>query len=317
MIRHDHEIMQIAKLSLEKQIHMIVGNYSTHKHAEVKHWLSRHPRYHIHCTPTGCSPHVYPPKGERRVCYDPDTMTFTGGSVNSKFSHGADDMICGISSLSDIEPAMIAVKLSRKTYVRAVTLMVILMGVSVVAQAAEDCSTRSYQEKHGKSNVVKACTDPTGAKSIRWQVTLLSPHSKKATALSAVALYNLPPMMTNGEFVVTSAAASFRPFDATQTEHAFTIQPSQVKLKKLGKDDYAIAFTDPAEVKGFYLLLLPNDPDGSPCSRCKGNGDWFEKKNSLQVHSEINAIADAMANFDSTYRNIAAGTEHAEKSPNP
>ena len=39
----------------EKQIHMIVDNYSTHKHVKVKQWLSRHPRFHVHFTPTGCS----------------------------------------------------------------------------------------------------------------------------------------------------------------------------------------------------------------------------------------------------------------------
>jgi transposase len=38
-----------------RQIHMIVDNYSTHKHAKVQRWLSRHPRFHMHFTPTGCS----------------------------------------------------------------------------------------------------------------------------------------------------------------------------------------------------------------------------------------------------------------------
>jgi transposase len=38
-----------------KQIHMIVDNYSTHKHAKVKRWLRRHPRFHMHFTPTGSS----------------------------------------------------------------------------------------------------------------------------------------------------------------------------------------------------------------------------------------------------------------------
>jgi transposase len=38
-----------------KQIHMIVDNYSTHKHEKVERWLSRHPRFHMHFTPTGCS----------------------------------------------------------------------------------------------------------------------------------------------------------------------------------------------------------------------------------------------------------------------
>ena len=39
----------------EKQIHMIVDNYSTHKHAKVKQWLNRHPRFHVYFTPTSCS----------------------------------------------------------------------------------------------------------------------------------------------------------------------------------------------------------------------------------------------------------------------
>src|SRR6266853_1730399 len=38
-----------------KQIHMIVDNYSTHKHEKVKRWLSRHPRFHMHFTPTSSS----------------------------------------------------------------------------------------------------------------------------------------------------------------------------------------------------------------------------------------------------------------------
>ena len=38
-----------------KQIHMILDNYSTHKHARVERWLVRHPRFHMHFTPTGCS----------------------------------------------------------------------------------------------------------------------------------------------------------------------------------------------------------------------------------------------------------------------
>ena len=42
-------------IAQDKQIHMIVDNYSTHKHEKVKRWLSRHPRFHMHFTPTGCS----------------------------------------------------------------------------------------------------------------------------------------------------------------------------------------------------------------------------------------------------------------------
>ena len=39
----------------DKQVHMIVDNYATHKHPKVERWLGRHPRFHMHFTPTGCS----------------------------------------------------------------------------------------------------------------------------------------------------------------------------------------------------------------------------------------------------------------------
>ena len=39
----------------DKQIHLIVDNYATHKHAEVKRWLQRNKRFHVHFTPTSAS----------------------------------------------------------------------------------------------------------------------------------------------------------------------------------------------------------------------------------------------------------------------
>ena len=39
----------------EKQLHLIVDNYATHKHPKVERWLSRHPRFHVHFTPTSSS----------------------------------------------------------------------------------------------------------------------------------------------------------------------------------------------------------------------------------------------------------------------
>src|SRR6185312_4194756 len=39
----------------EKQLHLIVDNYATHKHPKVQRWLKRHPRFHIHFTPTSAS----------------------------------------------------------------------------------------------------------------------------------------------------------------------------------------------------------------------------------------------------------------------
>jgi transposase len=37
------------------QIHLILDNYSTHKHENVKKWLAKHPRFHLHFTPTSSS----------------------------------------------------------------------------------------------------------------------------------------------------------------------------------------------------------------------------------------------------------------------
>ena len=39
----------------EKDLHLIVDNYATHKHPKVQRWLERHPRFHIHFTPTSSS----------------------------------------------------------------------------------------------------------------------------------------------------------------------------------------------------------------------------------------------------------------------
>jgi len=39
----------------DKHVHLIVDNYSTHKHPKVKSWLVRHPRFTVHFTPTSAS----------------------------------------------------------------------------------------------------------------------------------------------------------------------------------------------------------------------------------------------------------------------
>ena len=36
-------------------LHLIVDNYATHKHPKVKAWLEKHPRFHLHFTPTSAS----------------------------------------------------------------------------------------------------------------------------------------------------------------------------------------------------------------------------------------------------------------------
>ena len=59
--RHRHqEWLKFLRESIfvvpaDKQIHMIVDNYATHKHPKVQRWLGRHPRFHMHFTPTSCS----------------------------------------------------------------------------------------------------------------------------------------------------------------------------------------------------------------------------------------------------------------------
>jgi len=39
----------------DKEIHIICDNYATHKHAKVKAWQERNPRFHFHFTPTSAS----------------------------------------------------------------------------------------------------------------------------------------------------------------------------------------------------------------------------------------------------------------------
>ncbi len=39
----------------EFELHAIVDNYATHKHENVKKWLSKHKRFHLHFIPTSSS----------------------------------------------------------------------------------------------------------------------------------------------------------------------------------------------------------------------------------------------------------------------
>jgi transposase/AraC-like DNA-binding protein len=41
-----------ANVPSELDVHLIIDNYATHKHATVKAWLAKRPRYHVHYTPT-------------------------------------------------------------------------------------------------------------------------------------------------------------------------------------------------------------------------------------------------------------------------
>src|SRR5215213_4109991 len=45
----------VAKAYPRRQLHVVLDNYATHKHAKVQAWLARHPRIHLHFTPTYAS----------------------------------------------------------------------------------------------------------------------------------------------------------------------------------------------------------------------------------------------------------------------
>src|SRR5437660_3276399 len=61
MRRHRHEewlrFLRLIERSVpkDKDIHIIADNYATHKHPNVRSWLNRHSRVHVHFTPTSSS----------------------------------------------------------------------------------------------------------------------------------------------------------------------------------------------------------------------------------------------------------------------
>lgn len=44
-----------AEIPADLDVHLILDNYGTHKTPAIKRWLLRHPRFHLHFTPTGSS----------------------------------------------------------------------------------------------------------------------------------------------------------------------------------------------------------------------------------------------------------------------
>jgi DDE superfamily endonuclease len=57
--RHRQEfgafLQQVAAAYPRGELHVVVDNYATHKHPAVRVWLTRHPRVHLHFTPTSGS----------------------------------------------------------------------------------------------------------------------------------------------------------------------------------------------------------------------------------------------------------------------
>jgi len=60
-LQHRHqEFLRFLRLidrqvPTELDVHLILDNYGTHKHPRVRGWFAKHPRYHLHFTPTGAS----------------------------------------------------------------------------------------------------------------------------------------------------------------------------------------------------------------------------------------------------------------------
>lgn len=57
--RHEEFLIFLRRLNREVakplQVHLILDNYATHKHPDVRAWLARNPRFHLHFTPTSSS----------------------------------------------------------------------------------------------------------------------------------------------------------------------------------------------------------------------------------------------------------------------
>jgi transposase len=59
--RHRHQeflrFLKVIDAAVPKDLdlHLVLDNYATHKTAEIQKWLARHPRFHLHFTPTSSS----------------------------------------------------------------------------------------------------------------------------------------------------------------------------------------------------------------------------------------------------------------------
>ena len=80
-------------------VHLIADNYATHKHPKVKAWLARHPRFHMHFTPTAMASWLNlveallrrdHPKAQRRGVFATPSSTCKWPSMTTSTSHNAD-----------------------------------------------------------------------------------------------------------------------------------------------------------------------------------------------------------------------------------
>ena len=48
-------LKRVARAYPGRELHVVLDNYHTHKHADIEAWLARHPRVTLHFTPTSGS----------------------------------------------------------------------------------------------------------------------------------------------------------------------------------------------------------------------------------------------------------------------
>jgi len=56
-VRFLEDVDDVVRATQERDVavHLVMDNYATHKTPRVKRWLQKHPRYHVHFTPTSAS----------------------------------------------------------------------------------------------------------------------------------------------------------------------------------------------------------------------------------------------------------------------
>ena len=48
-------LKKVARAYPRRELHVVLDNYHTHKHEDIKQWLAKHPRITLHFTPTSGS----------------------------------------------------------------------------------------------------------------------------------------------------------------------------------------------------------------------------------------------------------------------
>jgi hypothetical protein len=81
--RHQEALASLRRIEAnvpeQLDVQLICDNYGMHKHARVKAWLARRPRFHLHLTPT-CSPWL---NKVERWCELITTQSIRRGSFDS------------------------------------------------------------------------------------------------------------------------------------------------------------------------------------------------------------------------------------------